>query len=152
MTDSRLGPAVLHEESDVECKLQALVDTLARHRTASMRLPGIRGRGGLIGVCTDKLTTRWIGAPLVFIDKILKGAKPSGPSVERATKVPDDRQFRTAGAMGIDMPTIDPCCAPPRPDRRTLLAQERLLPPAHGRFWHVSESAPLGPRQLRLVI
>jgi putative ABC transport system substrate-binding protein len=41
----------------------------------------------------------------VFVDKILKGAKPSEIPVEQATQFKSVINLKTAKALGLDMPT-----------------------------------------------
>jgi putative tryptophan/tyrosine transport system substrate-binding protein len=59
--------------------------------------------GGLIGYGVNFLEMYRRAA--VFVDKILKGAKPADIPVEQATKFAVVTNLKTAKALGLDVPT-----------------------------------------------
>ena len=74
-----------------------------QHRLPSSGWPDYAVAGGLIayGVNFPDLFRR----ATVFVDKILKGAKPADLPVERATKFETIVNLKTARAFGLDVPT-----------------------------------------------
>ena len=103
MVSQQIGAAVLHEDPMLNANSKAIVDILARHRLLACGFPEFAAAGGLMayGVDLPEMDRR----AAVFVDKILKGAKPADLPVERATKFTMIVNLRTARAMGIDMPT-----------------------------------------------
>ena len=103
MVSQQIGAAVLHEDPMLNANTKAIVDILARHRLLACGFPEFAAAGGLMayGINLPEMDRR----AAVFIDKILKGAKPADLPVERATKFTTIVNLRTARAMGIDMPT-----------------------------------------------
>jgi putative ABC transport system substrate-binding protein len=103
MINQQIGAAVLHEDPMLNSNSKAIVDTLARHWLPTCGFPEFAAAGGLMayGINLPEMDRR----AAVFVDKILKGAKPAGLPVERATKFTTIVNLRTARAMGIDMPT-----------------------------------------------
>ena len=103
MVSQQIGAAVLHEDPMFNANSQAIVDILARHRLPTCGFPEFAAAGGLMayGINLPELDRR----AAVFVDKILKGAKPADLPVERASKFTTIVNLRTARAMGIDMPT-----------------------------------------------
>jgi putative ABC transport system substrate-binding protein len=103
MISQQIGAAVLHEDPMLNANSKAIVDILARHRLLACGFPEFAAAGGLMayGVDLPEMDRR----AAVFVDKILKGAKPADLPVERATKFTMIVNLRTARAMGIDMPT-----------------------------------------------
>jgi putative tryptophan/tyrosine transport system substrate-binding protein len=103
MVSQQIGAAVLHEDPMLNANTKAIVDILARHRLLTCGFPEFAAAGGLMayGINLPEMDRR----AAVFVDKILKGAKPTDLPVERATKFTTIVNLRTARAMGIDMPT-----------------------------------------------
>jgi len=87
----------------VNANTKAIVDILARHRLLVCGFPEFAAAGGLMayGINLPEMDRR----ATVFVDKILRGAKPADLPVERASKFTTIVNLRTARAMGIDMPT-----------------------------------------------
>ena len=103
MISQQIGAAVLHEDPMLNANSKAIVDIVARHRLLACGFPDFAAAGGLMayGVNLPEMDRR----AAVFVDKILKGAKPADLPVERATKFMTIVNLRTARAMGIDIPT-----------------------------------------------
>jgi putative ABC transport system substrate-binding protein len=103
MVSQQIGAAVLHEDPMLNANTKAIVDILARHRLLTCGFPEFAAAGGLMayGINLPEMDRR----AAIFVDKILKGAKPADLPVERATKFTTIVNLRTARAMGIDMPT-----------------------------------------------
>ncbi len=103
MVSQQIGAAVLHEDPMVNANTKAIVDILARHRLLICGFPEFAAAGGLMayGINLPEMDRR----ATVFVDKILRGAKPADLPVERASKFTTIVNLRTARAMGIDMPT-----------------------------------------------
>jgi putative ABC transport system substrate-binding protein len=81
----------------------AIAAIAARRRIASIGSLELATAGGLIGYGVD-LPAMYRRAA-VFVDKILKGAKPGDIPIELATKFQTAVNLRTAKALGIDIPT-----------------------------------------------
>jgi putative ABC transport system substrate-binding protein len=73
------------------------------------RLPFARN-GGLLGYGVE--LAQLFRRAAVFVDKILKGAKPGDIPIEQATKFETIVNLKTAKALGIDIPRS---CSPPPP-------------------------------------
>jgi putative ABC transport system substrate-binding protein len=103
MVSQQIGAAVLHEDPMLNANTKAIVDILARYRLLTCGFPEFAAAGGLMayGINLPEMDRR----AAVFVDKILKGAKPTDLPVERATKFTTIVNLRTARAMGIEMPT-----------------------------------------------
>jgi putative ABC transport system substrate-binding protein len=103
MVNRQIGAVVLHEDPMLNANSKAIVEILARQRLLTCGFPEFAAAGGLMayGVNLPEMDRR----AAVFVDKILKGAKPADLPVERATKFTTIVNLRTARAMGIDMPT-----------------------------------------------
>jgi putative ABC transport system substrate-binding protein len=103
MVSQQIGAAVLHEDPVLNANSKAIVDIVARHRLPTCGFPEFVAAGGLMayGISLPEMDRR----AAVFVDKILKGAKPANLPVERSTKFTTIVNLRTARAMGIDMPT-----------------------------------------------
>jgi putative tryptophan/tyrosine transport system substrate-binding protein len=103
MVSQQIGAAVLHDDPVLNANSKAIVDIVARHRLPTCGFPEFVAAGGLMayGISFPEMDRR----AAVFVDKILKGAKPADLPVERSTKFTTIVNLRTARAMGIDMPT-----------------------------------------------
>jgi putative ABC transport system substrate-binding protein len=103
MVGQRIGAAVLHEDPLLNANSKTIVDIIAKHHLPTCGFPEFAAAGGLMAYGINLPEMDWRAA--VFVDKILKGAKPADLPVERATKFTTIVNLRTARAMGIDMPT-----------------------------------------------
>ena len=103
MVSQQIDGAVLHEDPMLNANSKAIVEILARHRLLTCGFPEFAAAGGLMayGINLPELDRR----AAVFVEKILKGAKPADLPIERATKFTTIVNLRTARAVGIDMPT-----------------------------------------------
>jgi ABC-type uncharacterized transport system substrate-binding protein len=103
MVRQQIGAAVLHEDPVLNANSKAIADIVARHRLPTCGFPEFVAAGGLMayGISFPEMDRR----AAVFVDKILKGAKPADLPVERSTKFTTIVNLRTARTMGIDMPT-----------------------------------------------
>jgi putative ABC transport system substrate-binding protein len=92
-----MGPTLLRDRNQIV------------ERTAKHRLPAISGTselveaGGLMSYGGGSIldTSRRVA---VYVDKILKGAKPSGLPVEQPTKFELVINLKTAKALGLTLP------------------------------------------------
>jgi putative ABC transport system substrate-binding protein len=73
-----------------------------KRRLPSIAAPQIATHGGLLGYGVD-FAAMFRHAP-VFVDKILKGAKPGDIPIEQATKFITIVNLKTAKALGLDIP------------------------------------------------
>jgi len=80
----------------------AIADLAARHRLPSTGFRELAEAGGLIGYGVDALEIFRHAA--LFVDKILKGAKPSDLPIEQATKFQLIINLKTAKALGLTIP------------------------------------------------
>jgi putative tryptophan/tyrosine transport system substrate-binding protein len=103
MLRQQIGAVVLHEDPVLNANSKAIADIVARHRLPTCGFPEFVAAGGLMayGISFPEMDRR----ATVFVDKILKGAKPADLPVERSTKFRTIVNLRTARTMGIEMPT-----------------------------------------------
>ena len=81
---------------------QAIADLAARHRLPSIGSRYLAEAGGVIGYGVDALESYRHAA--IFVDKILKGAKPSDLPIEQATRFQLIINLKTAKALGLTIP------------------------------------------------
>ncbi len=80
----------------------AIAAAAAERRLPAAGAPSLARNGGLVGYGVDFLPM-WRRAA-AFVDKILKGAKPSEIPIEQATKFVTIVNLKTANALGLDIP------------------------------------------------
>jgi putative ABC transport system substrate-binding protein len=80
-----------------------LADLAARQSLPSAGFDELAQAGGLIGYGVDFLPMYRRAA--VFVDKILKGAKPGDLSIEQAAKFHLVINVKLANALGLTVPT-----------------------------------------------
>jgi putative tryptophan/tyrosine transport system substrate-binding protein len=82
----------------------AAVAAIAEKRRLIWIAPGAAAQGALIGYGVDYAAMYRHAA--VFIDKILKGAKPGDIPIERPTKFRTVVNLKTAKALGVEIPPL----------------------------------------------
>ena len=102
-TTKQIGAVVVGDHAFLVSNTDAIAALATKHRFPSIGPLELAVSGGLVayGVNFPEMYRR---AP-VFVDKILKGAKPGDIPVEQVTKIQTIVNIRTAKALGIEVPT-----------------------------------------------
>ena len=90
------------EDGMFNANLQALASLAAAQRLPSVGMAEFAEAGGLIGYGVN--FSEMYRRAAIFVDKILKGAKPGDLPIERATKFETVLNQKAARAMGITFP------------------------------------------------
>jgi putative ABC transport system substrate-binding protein len=101
-TDQQIGALVILDHAQFLANADAIAALAAKHRVPSGGPLELPTNGGLIGygVNFSELFRR----AAVFVDKILKGAKPGDIPVEQPTKFKLVLNLKTAKALGLEAP------------------------------------------------
>ncbi len=102
MAKNRVDALVVGNDGMLITNARAIGDLAAKQRLPSTGPNEFAQAGGLIGYGVN-LSEQYRRAA-AFVDKILKGAKPSDLPVERATKFELVVNMKTANALGIKIP------------------------------------------------
>ena len=100
---SRIEAIVFQEDAVFLGHLRAIADLAARQSLPFAGSSEFAEAGGLIGYGVDFLEMCRRAA--VFVDKILRGAKPADVPVEQATKFETLLNMRAAKSLGVTIPT-----------------------------------------------
>jgi putative ABC transport system substrate-binding protein len=103
MAKSRAQAIVLQEDAVFLGNLTAIADLAAKHSLPFAGSSEFADSGALIGYGVDFLDMCRRAA--VFVDKILKGARPADVPVEQATKFETVLNMTAAKSLGITIPT-----------------------------------------------
>jgi putative ABC transport system substrate-binding protein len=103
MARQQVGALVVHEDPMLNANSARLAELAASHRIPICGFPELVRAGGLLayGVNFPELERR----AAIFVDRILKGARPGDLPVERATKFTLIVNLKAANAIGITVPT-----------------------------------------------
>jgi putative tryptophan/tyrosine transport system substrate-binding protein len=102
MPKSGVDAVVILEDAVFVSNARIIADLAAKHRLPSAGFDDFAQAGGLIGYGIDFLEMYRRAA--VFVDKILKGAKPADLPIEQATKFVAVINMKTAKALGLEVP------------------------------------------------
>ncbi|MFI5011039.1 MAG: ABC transporter substrate-binding protein [Hyphomicrobiales bacterium] len=97
-----VGAVVITEDPMLIYSTEASAKLALKHRLASCGFPEFAQAGGLVAYGID-FPDMWRRAA-VFVDKILKGARPADLPVEQATKFVTIVNLKTAKAIGVEVP------------------------------------------------
>jgi putative ABC transport system substrate-binding protein len=102
MTQRRMEAVVLQDDTLLLANLRAIVELVTRYRLPAAGSVTFAEAGGLIGYQQDlgQLDRR----AAIFVDKILKGAKPADLPIEQPTKFHLAVNLKTAKALGLTIP------------------------------------------------
>jgi putative ABC transport system substrate-binding protein len=98
----RVQGVVVLEDGVLNSHADAIVDLATRSRLATIGFKPVAMAGGLMGYAADH-RDMWRRAA-IFVDKILKGAKPADLPIEQATKFDLVINLKTARALGLTIP------------------------------------------------
>jgi putative ABC transport system substrate-binding protein len=102
-TDARAGALLVHAPAVLQLHASQVAELALRHRLPTMFHQAFYARaGGLMAYGADT-TEIWHHAA-VFVDKILKGAKPGDLPVEQPTKFELVINLKSAKVMGLTIP------------------------------------------------
>jgi len=103
MSRQQIGALVVHEDPMLNANSRTLAELAAKHRIPSSAFPELARVGGVLayGINFPEIERR----AAIFVDKILKGAKPGDLPVERATKFTLIANLKAAKTIGIELPT-----------------------------------------------
>ena len=82
----------------------ALAAILEKRALPSVAAPVIAAHGGLLGLGVEM--PAMFRRAAVFVDKILKGAKPGDIPIEQATKFETVVNLKTEKALGVEIPPL----------------------------------------------
>lgn len=102
MAESRVDALVIGQDSLLARNYRAVADLAARHRLPAIGAREFADEGGLFGYGHDGLEL-WQRAA-VYIDKILRGAKPADLPIQQPTKFELLINMKAAKALGISVP------------------------------------------------
>jgi putative ABC transport system substrate-binding protein len=98
----RVDAVAILDDAVFIANARALANLAAKHRLPSAGFDELAEAGGLIGYGVDFLPMYRRAA--LFVDKILKGAKPGDLSIEQATKFRLIINIKTSNALGLTIP------------------------------------------------
>jgi putative ABC transport system substrate-binding protein len=98
-----VGALVVTEDPMLIYSAKASATLALKYRLASCGFPESALAGGFAAYGID-FTEMWRHAA-IFVDKVLKGAKPADLPVEQATKFVTMVNLKTAEAIGVAVPT-----------------------------------------------
>jgi putative tryptophan/tyrosine transport system substrate-binding protein len=99
------GPAVavaITDDSMLIANMRAIAAVVMKRRFVSIGNKEFAQAGGVMGYGVDFFSTYRRSA--VFVDRVLKGAKPADIPIEQATKFQFALNFKSAKALGLDVP------------------------------------------------
>ena len=102
MAKARINALAVSEDPILAGYSEAIVELAAKYRWPTTGYRGLAEAGGLIGYGVDGLKIYRRAA--VFVDKILKGAKPADLPIEQPTQFDLVLNLRTANALGLVIP------------------------------------------------
>ena len=102
IAERRVDALAILDDAVFIANARALAILAAKHRLPSAGFDELVEAGGLIGYGVDFLPMYRRAA--VFVDKILKGAKPGDLSIEQATKFRLAINLKTSNALGLTIP------------------------------------------------
>ena len=102
MAKARVDAVMIHQDGMLNANPGATADLARKHRLPSIGFKEFAEAGGLIGYGVDFLEMYRRAA--VFVDKLLKGAKPADLPIEQPTKFELLINMKTAKALGLEIP------------------------------------------------
>ena len=101
-TDEKIGAVVVGDHAFLVANTDVIAALATKHRLPSIGPLELAASGGLMayGVSFSDMFRR----AAVFVDKILKGAKPGDIPVEQAAKIQTIVNRKTAKSIGIELP------------------------------------------------
>ena len=102
LAERRVDAVAVLDDAVFIANARALANLAAKHRLPSAGFDELAEAGGLIGYGVDFLPMYRRAA--VFVDKILKGAKPGDLSIEQAAKFRLVINLKTSNALGLTIP------------------------------------------------
>jgi putative tryptophan/tyrosine transport system substrate-binding protein len=103
MAAKRVGAVVIIDDATLIANAPAVARLALQQRLPSSGWPDYAVAGGFIGYGAN--FPDMFRRAATFVDKILKGTKPTDLPVERATKFETIVNLKTAKALGLDVPT-----------------------------------------------
>ena len=102
LVKGRAGALVVYDDALLLAHVQRIADLARRHRLPAIGLLEYARAGGLLGFGVN-FSDLWRRAA-VFVDKVLKGARPADLPIEQATKFELVVNLKTARALGLTIP------------------------------------------------
>jgi len=99
-----IGGLIMVDHAQLLSKAPAIAALAAKFRLPLIGAPQLAETGGLIGYGVEFIAMFRRAA--VYVDKILKGAKPGDIPVEQAAKFKTIVNLKTAKAIGVEIPPL----------------------------------------------